>query len=84
MLQLKIQAGGSTYRIDQAYPTERVAVELDGEAFHSSREQRERDRRRDVALALLGWLTLRFSYRRLTSDAAGCQRELLAVLASRR
>lgn len=81
--QLEVRAGGVRYRIDRAYEVERVAVELDGEAFHSSRSQRERDRRRDVALATQGWLTLRFSHRRLTTDPLGCQRELLAVLAAR-
>ena len=31
-----------------------MAVELDGAAFHGSREARERDLRRDTALAALG------------------------------
>jgi len=81
--QYEIRAGGRTYRLDRAYVEERVAVELDGEAYHSSRQQRERDRRRDAALATRGWLTVRFSYRRLTSDPDGCRRELLAILAAR-
>ena len=35
-------------RLDAAYPDARVAVELDGAAFHGSREARERDLRRDT------------------------------------
>ena len=45
---------------------------------------RERDARRDAALASTGWLTLRFSYARLHSDIDGCRRETLAALARRR
>ncbi|MGY1783435.1 DUF559 domain-containing protein [Geodermatophilus sp. SYSU D00698] len=76
--------GGRAVLLDAAWPELRVAVELDGAAFHGSREQRERDLRRDTALAALGWVVQRFSYRRLTSDPDGCRRELEAVLRRRR
>ncbi|MGY1713545.1 DUF559 domain-containing protein [Geodermatophilus sp. SYSU D01106] len=66
--------------LDAAWPELRLAVELDDAAFHGSREQRERDLRRDTALAALGWVVLRFSYRRLTTDPDGCRREIEAVL----
>ena len=56
-----------------------MAVELDGAAFHGSADARERDTRRDVALAALGWVVLRFSYRRLTREPEGCRREILQV-----
>jgi len=82
--QRTIAAAGRRYRLDLAYEAERVAVELDGGQYHSSREQRERDARRDAALASIGWLTLRFSYGRLHDDIAGCRRETLATLAARR
>ncbi|MGY1729073.1 DUF559 domain-containing protein [Geodermatophilus sp. SYSU D01062] len=75
--------GGRTVVLDVAWPGLRVAVELDGAAFHGSREQRERDLRRDTALAGLGWVVLRFSYRRLTTDPYGCRREIEAVLRRR-
>ncbi len=81
--QVVVRVAGHRYRIDRAYEAEKVAVELDGDRFHSTREQRERDRRRDVALATIGWLTVRFSHSRLTRDPNGCQRELLAILARR-
>jgi len=79
-----IRVAGRSYVLDLAYEAERVCVELDGDAFHSTREQRERDRRRDAALASIGWLTLRFTYRRLHDDVAGCRHDTLATLASRR
>jgi hypothetical protein len=75
--------GGRVVHLDAAYLAAQVAVELDGAAFHGSREQRERDLRRDSALAALGWIVLRFSYARLMSDPAGCRREIIAVVRSR-
>jgi very-short-patch-repair endonuclease len=82
--QTKLHVAGRWYRLDLAYEAERVAVEMDGSQYHSSEEQRERDRRRDAALATIGWLTLRYSHRRLHADVAGCRRDTLATLATRR
>lgn len=78
-----LRAHGSAYRLDLAYEQERVAVEMDGSRYHSSKEQRERDMRRDAALASIGWLTLRYSHQRLHSDVAGCRHDTLATLAAR-
>jgi hypothetical protein len=47
--------GVPTYRLDLAYPHARVAIEYDGEEFHTSPEQRERDRRRREVLVARGW-----------------------------
>jgi very-short-patch-repair endonuclease len=69
--------------LDAAWPEARLAVELDGAAFHGSPEARERDLRRDAALAAQGWLVLRFSYRRLTSEPAACRAEIVAVYRAR-
>lgn len=81
--QLRIRVDGRWLRLDAAYPEARVAVELDGAAFHGSREARERDLRRDTALAALGWVVLRFSYARLMADPDGCRREIEAVVLAR-
>lgn len=82
--QRVVRVGSRTYRLDLAYDEERVAVELDGDRYHSSRQQRERDRRRDAALASIGWVTLRYSHERLHRDVDGCRRDTLATLESRR
>lgn len=50
--------GVPTYRLDLAYPHARVAVEYDGEDFHTTPEQRERDRRRREHLRELGWTVI--------------------------
>jgi hypothetical protein len=50
--------GVPTYRLDLAYPRARVAVEYDGEEFHSSPEARERDRMRRQWLRDHGWTVI--------------------------
>lgn len=40
----------------------RLVVEVDGQEYHTDPQQFEDDRRRDAALASLGFVTLRFSY----------------------
>jgi hypothetical protein len=65
--------------LDAAWPEVKLAIELDGAAFHGGQVARERDLRRDAALAALGWLVLRFSYRRLTRDPDACRAEIIAV-----
>jgi very-short-patch-repair endonuclease len=82
--QLWVSTQSGRYRLDLGYEQERVAVEMDGHRFHSTREQRERDMRRDAALAAVDWLTLRFSRDRLHGDVGGCRRDTLATLEARR
>lgn len=72
-----------TVHLDAAIAELQVAVEMDGAAYHGSSEARERDTRRDVALAALGWVVLRFSFRRLTTDPDGCRREIIQVCGAR-
>jgi very-short-patch-repair endonuclease len=72
-----------TVHLDAAVPAVKVAVELDGAAFHGSRVARERDTRRDVALAAWGWVVLRFSYRRLVGEPEACRREIAEVCRAR-
>ncbi|TFV85668.1 DUF559 domain-containing protein [Blastococcus sp. CT_GayMR16] len=70
-------------RLDAAWPEAKIAVELDGAAFHSSPEARERDLRRDAALAALGWVVLRFSYRGLMREPEACRADIRAAYRTR-
>lgn len=81
--QYRVGLPFGTVRLDAAIPDLRIAVELDGAAFHGSAEARERDLRRDAALAARGWVVLRFSYRRLRREPEACRREILAVCRER-
>ena len=57
--QLPAAPAYGNVRLDAALPELRVAIEFDGAAFHGDPGARERDIRRDVALAALGWVVLR-------------------------
>lgn len=50
--------GFGRVRVDLAYASLRIAVEYDGEEFHSSDEDREHDRRRRRALRDAGWIVI--------------------------
>ena len=77
--QYRMMLRDGPVRLDAAWPEAKIAVELDGAAFHGSPEARERDLRRDAALAALGWVVLRFSYRRLVREPEACRAEILAA-----
>ena len=50
--------GIPTFRLDLAYPRHRIAVEYDGQEFHSSDSDREHDRRRRAWLRQHGWIVI--------------------------
>ena len=54
--------------IDLAYPDRKLAIELDSYSWHLDRKAMERDRERDNALQLLGWVVLRFTWAMLRFD----------------
>ena len=54
------------YKIDVAFPKQKIAIEVDGLAFHSDAEDFHADRKRQNAIALLGWQVLRFTWLDLT------------------
>lgn len=59
--QAPVIVGGRRYRIDLAYPEQRIAIEYDGFKEHTTPEQFARDRQRQNDLVLHGWVVLRFS-----------------------
>ena len=82
-LQHRVVAAGRAFFLDAACEEVKLAVEMDGAAWHGSREQRERDIRRDALLATVGWQTLRFSFARLTGSPEDCRHDIRAVHAAR-
>jgi very-short-patch-repair endonuclease len=56
--------------LDVAFPDARVAIEVDGWAYHSDVDRFQRDRRRQNALIALGWTVLRFTWADLTQRPA--------------
>lgn len=51
--------------VDFAWPSRRVAVEVDGWTTHGTRAAFETDRARDAWLATKGWAVLRFTWRQV-------------------
>jgi hypothetical protein len=70
-------------RIDAAYVDQRVAVELDGYATHSSPEAFQRDRERQNQLVRLGWLPLRFTWADIHQRGARTAEQVRTVLRER-
>ncbi|WP_445168486.1 DUF559 domain-containing protein [Mycolicibacterium sp. Dal123E01] len=62
--QANFAIGG--YIVDIAFPAQRVAIEIDGWAFHSDQAAFQNDRVRQNRLALQGWQVLRFTWLDLT------------------
>jgi REase_MTES_1575 len=56
--------------VDFVWRDARLIVEVDGYAYHRSPSSFERDRERDVMLALAGWRVLRFTWTQLTARPA--------------
>lgn len=52
---------GTCYYLDIAFPERKLAIEIDGRAYHSDRDAFERDRWRQNDIVLAGWRVLRFT-----------------------
>ena len=80
-LNAPVVIDGRTYVIDCLWRVERLAVELDGLAFHGTRRAFQRDRARDRALLAAGLRTARVTWSDLDRERA-LERELQAMLAA--
>jgi very-short-patch-repair endonuclease len=68
------------FEVDCVWPKQRVIVELDGAAFHSTTTAFERDRERDRVLTAAGWRVVRVTWRQLRADAPAVRRDLSGLL----
>lgn len=59
--QHKVSVNGNKFRIDLAYPHEKIALEVDGFKFHADRSSFDHDRFRSNLLTAVGWRILRFT-----------------------
>jgi len=69
------------YEVDFLWRAQRLVVEVDGYAFHSSPAAFERDRVRDADLGDAGFRVRRVTWRQLTEDPDGVKRMLRRALA---
>jgi hypothetical protein len=76
-----ITGDGWAYKADFLWRTERLVVETDGRAFHSSPRAFEHDRLRDQRLILAGYTVVRFTWRQLVREPERVQRVVRNLLA---
>jgi len=75
---------GRFVHLDLAYPDVRVDVEIDHAEWHSTQTAVERDKMRDLGLAVLGWERLRFTDRMIARRLVVCVSMVAAVIDLRR
>ncbi|MBW0117384.1 type IV toxin-antitoxin system AbiEi family antitoxin domain-containing protein [Pseudonocardia sp. KRD-169] len=68
------------WRIDLAFPAARLAVEVDGWAWHVDVTRFRNDRRKGNALHRGGWDLLRYTWHDLDGSPADCVREIVDSL----
>ena len=78
-----VTVGGETIFLDIAFPDQRVAVEPDGWAFHSTRSQLARDHQRSNLLQHTDWKVLRIGWHDVDERPREVVAELRALLRSR-
>lgn len=82
--QLPLRTRIGTLHLDGAWEDVRLGVELDGAAWHRQPDQRERDLRRDAAALAEGWVVVRVSHRRGTTEPGAVRLDLARAYAARR
>jgi very-short-patch-repair endonuclease len=71
------------YEVDFLWAQQRLVVEVDGYAWHSSRNRFESDRSRDAALSAAGYLVLRFTWRQVDARPGAVVARIAYVLGMR-
>lgn len=67
LVELQFPVG--KYRLDFAFPCKKIAIEVDGKAYHSSFEQVKNDYERDAYIKKFGWTIFRFSGSEVYNDS---------------
>lgn len=75
-----IPVGAETFTVDFAWPSARLIVETDGDAFHSSPQRRAADKRRDRRLRAIGWSVIRVAWEHLHGDRTELRGDLWLAL----
>ncbi|WP_062070213.1 DUF559 domain-containing protein [Demequina sediminicola] len=81
--QAAVSAGSRRAVVDMLHRGACVAVELDGDRYHSTREARDADRERQTDLAAAGLVVLRFGWNDIAGRPEWCREKVLEVLARR-
>jgi very-short-patch-repair endonuclease len=68
------------HEVDFLWPAERLVVEVDGFAFHSTRAAFERDRAKDAELHILGYRVVRITWRQIAHEPEAVVATVAAAL----
>jgi very-short-patch-repair endonuclease len=71
------------YEVDFLWPDERLVIEVDGYAFHRTRQAFERDRLRDAKLQARGLRVMRVTWRQIAGTPESLVARIAAALATR-
>lgn len=81
---VRLEAGGISWQLDFWWPDLRVVLETDGNRYHLTPGDKERDRIKDAKLMAAGITPLRITDVRWDLDPRGAMDDLRAVLSLRR
>jgi very-short-patch-repair endonuclease len=73
---------GQRFEIDVAFPAIKLAIEVDGFAYHSGDDRFQGDRTKQNALLASGWRVLRFTWADLDQRPQHVVRQILTLLAA--
>ena len=68
------------YEVDLLWRRQRLIIEVDGFAYHSTRQAFERDRARDAALQAAGYRVVRFTWRQIVYDSHALVAQLTMLI----
>jgi very-short-patch-repair endonuclease len=69
-----------SFIIDFVFPTQKIAIECDGEAWHSSPDQLKRDNFKNYILGKKGWAILRFRGQEILDSVEECVNKIEKLL----
>lgn len=69
-----------SFILDFAFPDQKIAIEVDGTAYHTSREARKRDAFKNMILEKLGWKVFRFWDHEIYDSLDSCINKVLKEL----
>lgn len=82
-MHVHLAAGTRLLEVDALWADQRVCVELDGAQVHHTRRAFSSDRKRDLALAAEGYVTVRLTWAHVTREDARVGQQLSRLLCTR-
>ncbi|MCB2412077.1 DUF559 domain-containing protein [Demequina sp. TTPB684] len=80
--QVDLRLGSRRVVADMLHRRAMVAVEFDGDRYHSTRQARDEDRERQTELAAAGYLVIRFGWSDVTARPGWCRERLLSAVSA--